>query len=69
MADPVNLRQFRKRKQRADKEREAGRNRAIHGRTLEERKLVRAIDEVERRRHEAGRIEKDVSSADDKGTK
>ena len=33
MADPVNLRLFRKRKARAEKELQAAENRALHGRT------------------------------------
>ena len=33
MSDPVNLRLFRKRKARAEKELQAAENRALHGRT------------------------------------
>ena len=37
MADIVNLRQARKRKARAEKERVAGQNRALHGRSKQDR--------------------------------
>lgn len=67
MADPVNLRQFRKRKRRSEKEREAEENRILHGRTLAERKLTAALNESERRRHEAGRIEKATKRPDESG--
>ncbi len=58
MPDPVNLRRFRKSRQRAEKERQAEQNRIAHGRTREERRLTSALNENETRRHEAGRIEK-----------
>lgn len=41
MADIVNLRQVRKQKARADKERAAERNRALHGRTKAEKERDR----------------------------
>ena len=41
MADPVNLRLFRKRKARAEKELQAAENRALHGRTKSERERER----------------------------
>ena len=43
MADIVNLRQARKRKARADKERVAGQNRALHGRSKTDRESDRVI--------------------------
>jgi hypothetical protein len=50
MAEIVNLRQARKRKQRADKDQQAAENRAKHGRTKGEKQ--RAAAEAERdRRH------------------
>lgn len=47
--DVVNLRQFRKRKDRADKAAKAEQNRALHGRTKGEK----ARDDTERARAEA----------------
>lgn len=38
MTDPINLRQFRKQKQRQDKEKSAEQNRAKFGRTKDEKK-------------------------------
>ena len=64
MTDPVNLRQFRKRKQRAEREREAEQNRLFHGRTRAERMLTTARNEMERRRHDAQRIEKGPTAQD-----
>lgn len=48
----VNLRRARKAKAREEAEREAGRNRVLHGRTREER----ARDEVERARLDQDRV-------------
>lgn len=48
MADIVNLRQARKNRARAERERLAGANRLLHGRSNEEKALER--DERERRR-------------------
>lgn len=45
MADIVNLRQARKQKARADKERVAGQNRALHGRTKAEKERDRLVAE------------------------
>lgn len=42
MADILNLRRFRKARQRADEGDEAARNRAIHGRSKTERQLDQA---------------------------
>lgn len=64
MSDVVNLRRFRKRRQRAEKERAAEANRISHGRTRAERSLTTALNDAERRRHEAGRIDR-TSSPDE----
>lgn len=56
-AEVVNLRQFRKKATRAEKERQADENRIRFGRTKAERQHEKAITELEDRRHEAGRIE------------
>jgi Domain of unknown function (DUF4169) len=47
MATVVNLNQFRKRKERADKEAEAARNRAAFGRPKSEKKLTKAQQKLE----------------------
>ena len=53
MADPVNLRLFRKRKARADQEQEAAENRARFGRTRDAKVTERLGKELETRRHDA----------------
>ncbi len=45
MGDVVNLKQFRKAKERAEKQKSAGENRAKHGRSKAEREQQRAKDE------------------------
>jgi len=45
LADIVNLRQVRKQKARADRERAAEQNRALHGRTRAEKERDRLADE------------------------
>ncbi|MCX8996428.1 DUF4169 family protein [Rhizobiaceae bacterium BDR2-2] len=57
-ADVVNLRQFRKRNARAEKERQAEENRASFGRTKAEKQLAHALSEQEARKLDAGRIER-----------
>ncbi|MEM8688906.1 MAG: DUF4169 family protein [Pseudomonadota bacterium] len=47
MGDVINLRQFRKAKERAAKEKAAEENRAKHGTTKAERTLKKARDESE----------------------
>lgn len=59
MNDVVNLRQFKKRKARADREQTAAQNRAVHGRTKVEKNFeTRAADRVT---HflDANRLERD----------
>jgi hypothetical protein len=66
-AGVVNLRQARKRRQRADKERRAEENRVIHGRTKDEKKLARARNEKAVRDHEAGRVVRTGGADDSQG--
>lgn len=56
MADIVNLRQARKRKERAAKEAQAEANRVAFGRTKEERHLGKARKDLEARRLEGHRL-------------
>lgn len=58
-ADVVNLRQFRKKAARTEKERQADENRARFGRTKAEKQLSKALNEQETRKLEAGRIERE----------
>ncbi len=50
MADVLNLKQFRKRKKRDEKELVAASNRASFGRTKTEKKLTKAKVELEAKR-------------------
>ncbi|MDK4701250.1 MULTISPECIES: DUF4169 family protein [unclassified Rhizobium] len=56
-AEIVNLRQFRKKQARSDKEKQAEQNRIAFGRTKAEKKLTTALNEKAEKTHEAGRIE------------
>lgn len=60
--DVVNLKQFRKRKARDEKETRAEQNRISFGRTKAEKNLTRALNEKAMRSHEAGKRE---TSGDD----
>lgn len=55
--DLVNLRQFRKRQQRAEKEKQAEQNRISFGRTKVEKSLTQALNDRADRRLDQGRIE------------
>lgn len=55
MAEILNLRQARKRRGRAEKERDAAANRAIHGRSAAEKAKERLGREIEERRLEVHR--------------
>lgn len=55
--DVVNLKQFRKRKARDEKETRAEQNRISFGRTKAEKNLTRALNEKAMRSHEAGKRE------------
>lgn len=58
MSDIVNLRQFRKAKERIEKERQAERNRLSHGRTKAEKDLTRKLNEKAEKLLDDGRLEK-----------
>ncbi|MEX3010041.1 DUF4169 family protein [Hoeflea sp. TYP-13] len=62
-ADLVNLRQFKKRKARQEKEAAAERNRIAFGRTRAEKSETRKINEQQDRAHEQGRLEKPDNGA------
>ncbi|EPE97649.1 DUF4169 family protein [Rhizobium grahamii] len=62
-AEVVNLRQFKKKQARADKEKQAEQNRISFGRTKVEKQLTKALNEKAERSHQQGHIEK---SDDDK---
>ncbi|TXH82354.1 MAG: DUF4169 family protein [Rhizobium sp.] len=56
-AEIVNLRQFRKKQARSDKEKQAEQNRISFGRTKAEKNLTKALNEKSAKTHEAGRID------------
>jgi hypothetical protein len=56
--DVLNLRQFRKARQRAEKEKQAERNRISFGRTKAEKTLTKALNEKAERSLDQGRLEK-----------
>ncbi len=58
--DVVNLRQFRKTKQRVEKERQAEQNRLTFGRTKAEKTLTTALNDKAERALDEGRIEKPI---------
>ncbi len=58
MADVVNLRQFRKRAERAEKEKTAEQNRLAHGRTKSEKSLTKALNEKAAKALDQGKLEK-----------
>ncbi len=55
--DVVNLRQFRKRNARAEKEKQAEQNRISFGRTKAEKSLTDALNAKAEKAHEQGRRE------------
>jgi len=57
-AEVVNLRQFKKKQARAEKEKQAEQNRISFGRTKAEKQLTSALNEKAERSHQQGRIEK-----------
>lgn len=59
MAEIINLRRARKRRERSDKESAAAANRIRHGRTKAERQTERTIAEQARRTHEGHRRDTD----------
>ena len=67
MADVVNLRQFRKRAERAEKEKTAEQNRLAHGRTKAEKSLTKALNDKAASTLDQGKLEKredDATRAD-----
>jgi len=56
-AEIVNLRQFRKKQARSEKEKQAEQNRITFGRTKAEKHLTKALNDKAEKAHEAGRIE------------
>lgn len=63
--DVVNLRQFRKQKARAEKDRTAEQNRISFGRTKAEKKLTTALNEKAEKALEQGRRETAPDQIDD----
>lgn len=59
-ADIVNLRQFKKKQARSDKEKQAEQNRISFGRTKVEKQLTRALNEKADKAHDQGRIDRDT---------
>ncbi|OWV90349.1 hypothetical protein ATY78_17910 [Rhizobium sp. R635] len=62
-AEIVNLRQFRKKQARSEKEKQAEQNRISFGRTKTEKQLTRALNEKADKAHRDGRIETDDDGA------
>jgi len=58
MGDVINLRQFRKTKARAEKEKSAEQNRITFGRTKAEKDLTRARNEKAEKTLDQGKLEK-----------
>ncbi|MDM9621012.1 DUF4169 family protein [Rhizobium sp. S96] len=57
-AEIVNLRQFKKKQARSEKEKQAEQNRISFGRTKTEKQLTKALNEKAERAIEQGKIEK-----------
>ncbi|NUS69427.1 MAG: DUF4169 family protein [Ensifer adhaerens] len=64
--DVVNLRQFRKRRERTEKEKHAEQNRISFGRTKAEKSLTKALNDKAENRLDQGRIERPAESDVDK---
>jgi len=62
-AEIVNLRQFRKKQARSEKERQAEQNRISFGRTKAEKLLTRSLNDKADNAHRDGRIETDDDGA------
>ncbi|MBY5703840.1 DUF4169 family protein [Rhizobium leguminosarum] len=58
-AEIVNLRQFRKKQARSEKEKQAEQNRVTFGRTKAEKQLTRSLNDKADKAHRDGRIETD----------
>jgi len=57
-AEILNLRQFRKKQARSDKEKQAEQNRISFGRTKVEKQLTKALNDKAAQVHEQGRIDR-----------
>ncbi|ARO24886.1 DUF4169 domain-containing protein [Rhizobium sp. S9] len=62
-AEIINLRQFRKKQARSEKEKQAEQNRISFGRTKAEKQLTRSLNEKANKAHRDGRIETDDDGA------
>jgi hypothetical protein len=57
-AEILNLRQFRKKQVRSEKEKQAEQNRISFGRTKVEKQLTKALNEKAEQAHEQGHIDR-----------
>ncbi|MGO6671301.1 DUF4169 family protein [Rhizobium leguminosarum] len=62
-AEIINLRQFRKKQARSEKEKKAEQNRISFGRTKTEKQLTRCLNDKADKAHRDGRIETDDDGA------
>ena len=62
-AEIINLRQFRKKQARSEKEKQAEQNRVSFGRTKAEKQLTRSLNEKADKAHRDGRMETDDDGA------
>ncbi|MBX4866888.1 DUF4169 family protein [Rhizobium bangladeshense] len=62
-AEIINLRQFRKKQARSEKEKQAEQNRISFGRTKAEKELTRSMNEKADKAHRDGRIGTDDDGA------
>ncbi|WEA58658.1 DUF4169 family protein [Rhizobium sp. BJ04] len=62
-AEIINLRQFRKKQARSEKEKKAEQNRISFGRTKAEKQLTRSLNDKADKAHRDGRIETDDDGA------
>ena len=62
-AEIVNLRQFRKKQARSEKEKQAEQNRISFGRAKAEKQLTRSLNDKADKIHRDGRIETDDDGA------
>ncbi|GLR59363.1 hypothetical protein BAE36_09445 [Rhizobium leguminosarum bv. trifolii] len=62
-AEIINLRQFRKKQARSEKEKQAEQNRISFGRAKAEKQLTRSLNDKADKTHRDGRIETDDDGA------
>ena len=65
MVDPINLRQFRKRKKRQDKEAQADQNRKLHGIPTTLRKQTKQSNTLTERKLDGQRLQSSVQKEKD----